>query len=48
MGSTSMCTRGDLRGVTSLVRSLGLKQVCYDRLLDFFHSSGVRLDRLTR
>lgn len=44
----AMCTRGDLRGVTSLVRSLGLKQVCYDRLLDFFHSSGVRLDRLTR
>lgn len=42
------CTRSDLRGVTSLVRSLGLRQVCYDRLLDFFHSRGVDLPHLTR
>ena len=42
------CTRVDLRGVTSLVRTLGLRQACYDRLLDFFHSPGVRLPELTR
>jgi hypothetical protein len=42
------CTRSDLRGVTSLVRALGLRQACYDRLLDFFHSRGVDLPRLTR
>lgn len=42
------CTRGDLRGVTSLVRSLGLREACYDRLLDFFHSRGVDLPLLTR
>ena len=42
------CTRSDLRGVTSLVRSLGLREACYDRLLDFFHSRGVDLPLLTR
>jgi len=42
------CTRHDLRGVTSLVRALGLRQSCYDRLLDFFHSPSVDLPRLTR
>jgi hypothetical protein len=42
------CIRGDLRGVTSLVRALGLRQACYDRLLDFFHSRGIDLDALTR
>ena len=42
------CTRGDLRGVTSMVRALGLRQACYDRLLDLFHSRGVDLSRLTR
>lgn len=42
------CARNDLRGVTSLVRSLGLRQACYDRLLDFFHSRAVDLDGLTR
>jgi hypothetical protein len=41
-------TRSDLRGVTSLVRSLGLQAPCYDRLLDFFHSRGLDLPRLTR
>ena len=41
------CTRSDLRGVTSLVRSLGLREACYDRLLDFFHSRAVDLSRLT-
>lgn len=42
------CTRSDLRGVTSLVRALGLRQACYDRLLDFFHSRGIDLACLTR
>ena len=39
--------RGDLRGVTSIVRALGLRASFYDRLLDFFHSPSVRLDALT-
>jgi len=42
------CTRGDLAGVTSFVRGLGLTEECYDRLLDFFHSKGIDLDCLTR
>lgn len=42
------CVRSDLRGVTSLVRALGLREVCYDRLLDFFHSRGIDLACLTR
>ena len=32
------CARTDLRGITSLVRTLGLRPSCYDRLLDFFRS----------
>ena len=32
-------TRKELLGVTSIVRALGLEPACYDRLLDFFHSS---------
>jgi len=43
-----MTTRTDLMGVTSIVRALGLLGVCYDRLLDFFHSSAVDLNTLTR
>jgi hypothetical protein len=39
--------RKDLLGVTSIVRALGLKPACYDRLLDFFHSPGLDLNRLT-
>jgi hypothetical protein len=35
-------------GVTSIVRALGLLPACYDRLLDFFHSSALDLDKLTR
>ena len=42
------CSRCDLRGVTSLVRTLGLRQSCYDRLLDFFHSRAIDLQALTR
>ncbi len=43
-----MTTRKDLMGVTSIVRAMGLVPVCYDRLLDFFHSTAVDLDKLTR
>jgi hypothetical protein len=42
------CVRGDLLGVTSIVRALGLQTACYDRILDFFHSSAVNLGLLTR
>jgi hypothetical protein len=44
----AMTVRGDRLGVTSLVRALGLKADCYDRLLDFFHSKALDLDKLTR
>src|SRR3972149_1954066 len=43
-----MTVRKDLMGVTSIVRALGLKPACYDRLLDFFHSPALNLDKLTR
>lgn len=39
--------RVDMAGVSSIVRSLGLQGCLYDRLLDCFHSSAIRLDRLT-
>jgi hypothetical protein len=42
------CARADLRGVTSLVRTLGLRPSCYDRLLDFFHTPSTDLPLLTR
>ena len=42
-----MTTRKDLLGVTSIVRALGLLPTCYDRLLDFFHSPALDLDKLT-
>lgn len=41
-------TRGDLMGVTSIVRSLGLVDCCYGKLLDFYHSPAVMPDRLGR
>ena len=41
-------TRKDLLGVTSIVRTLGLQSACYDRLLDFFHSPALDLNKLTR
>ena len=43
----AFCVRGDLRGVTSFVRALGLRAQCYDRLLDFFHSPAVDRPKLT-
>lgn len=42
-----MTTRKDLLGVTSIVRALGLEPSCYDRLLDFFHSPALDLNKLT-
>jgi hypothetical protein len=42
-----MTVRKDLMGVTSMVRALGLVPACYDRLLDFFHSSALNLAKLT-
>ena len=39
-----MTVRKDLLGVTSIVRALGLESACYDRLLDFFHSSALDLN----
>jgi len=40
--------RTDLLGVTSFVRSLGLCGTCYDRMLDFLHSSALDVAQLTR
>jgi hypothetical protein len=40
-------TRRDLAGVTSFVRSLWLKEKCYDSLRKFFHSSALKLEKLT-
>lgn len=42
-----MCIRPDIFGVTSIVRAFGLKDIYYDRLLDFFHSKALNLDGLT-
>jgi hypothetical protein len=43
-----MTVRTELLGVTSTVRALGLEPACYDRLLDFFHSPALDLNKLTR
>lgn len=42
-----MCARPDLAGVTSFVRAGWLQERCYLRLLHMFHSSALKLDRLT-
>ncbi len=42
-----MTIRTELMGVTSIVRALGLMPICYDRILDFFHSPALNLDKLT-
>jgi hypothetical protein len=39
--------RTELLGVTSIVRALALESHFYDNLLDLFHSSAVKLERLT-
>ena len=42
----AVCVRPDLAGVTSLVRSLGLKASGYGSLLRLFHSTGIDAQRL--
>lgn len=42
-----MSVRIDLLGITSIVRAFGLQENCYDRILDFFHGSGLKLENLT-
>jgi hypothetical protein len=42
------CIRPDLAGVTSYIRALGLREACYDSLLEMFHSPAVDMDALTR
>jgi DDE superfamily endonuclease len=42
-----MTVRPDLWGVTSIVRGMGLQNAYYDNLLDFFHSNGLSLNKLT-
>jgi hypothetical protein len=42
-----LTVRTDLLGVTSIVRALGLHGRFYHRLLDNFHSTGVRLDEMS-
>lgn len=41
-----MTTPKDLMGVTSIVRALGLEPACYDRLLDFFHTCALDLNKM--
>jgi len=40
--------RPDLAGVTSWVRGLGLRRLCYYSLLHFFHSPSLDVEALTR
>jgi len=42
-----MTVRTEMLGVTSIVRALNLRPALYHRLLAHFHSTGVKLDRLT-
>lgn len=42
-----MTVRIDLLGVTSIVRAMGFKQFCYDRILDFYHGNGLKLEKLS-
>lgn len=48
LACAGMTIRPDLAGVTSIVRAVGLKEWCYDRLLDAFHSKAITLPVLTR
>jgi len=41
-------TRSDLLGVTSMIRSLGLDGRYYNNLLNSFHSSGIKLDKMNQ
>lgn len=44
----AMCftVRTDFAGATSLIRAMGLDEFYYDRILDFFHSTGINLQML--
>ena len=42
-----LTVRVDVLGVTSIVRALNLRSGLYTKLLDHFHSSGIKLDRLS-
>src|SRR5271167_4621457 len=42
-----LTVRVELLGVTSIVRALNLRPGLYTKRLDHFHSSGVKLDRLS-
>ncbi len=42
-----LTVRVELLGVTSIVRALNLRPRLYTKLLDHFHSSGIKLDRLS-
>ena len=44
--AAAFTVRGELLGVTSLVRALKLNPKCYERLLSNFHSNGINLDSL--
>jgi hypothetical protein len=44
--TAAFSVRGELLGVTSLVRALKLNPKCYERLLGNFHSKGIDLDSL--
>ena len=41
-----LTVRVEMLGVTSIVRALNLRPGLYTKLLDHFHSSGIKLDRL--
>ena len=41
-------TRCELLGVTSMIRSLGLDSRYYNNLLNSFHSSGIKLDKMNQ
>ena len=43
-----MGIREDLFGITSIIRVIGLKASCYNRLLGFFHSLALNPDRLAQ
>ncbi len=40
--------RDDLLGVTSFIRCIGLQSFCYDRLIDFFHTTALCVAELAR
>src|SRR5580765_8069393 len=42
-----LTVRVELLGVTSIVRALNLRPGLYTKLLEHFHSSGIKLDRLS-